>query len=119
MASSHLPNYLKAHRKRLALFQDEVAYLLGVESGTQTSRYERFSRIPGLETVLAYEAIFGQPAAELFAGLYKEVQKRVAARAKTLYRNVASRPPTAQNLRKRQSLEQIMAGHGKSTAKKL
>ena len=66
MASSQLPNYLRTHRKRLGLSQDEVAYLLGAESGAKASRYERFSREPGFRTALACEAVFQRPIRELF-----------------------------------------------------
>src|SRR2546422_8231312 len=84
MSSPQLPNYLRSNRKRLALSQDEVAFLLGTQSGAKVCRYERFAREPSLETALAFEAIFQRPASELFGGLYQKVQQEVAARAKTL-----------------------------------
>jgi len=65
-----LNNYLRTYRKRASLSQDEVAYLLGCRSGAKVSRYERFARQPTLQTALAYEAIFGVPVRELFAGIY-------------------------------------------------
>ncbi len=117
MPSHHLPNYLRAHRKRLSLYQNEVAFLLGVGSGTKASRYERSSRIPGLETVLAYEAIFGRPVSELFAGLYGDVHKLVAHRAKRLERKLMGQPRTPQNLRKLRSLQTIMARHASGETK--
>src|SRR5258708_38807061 len=55
MAAPHLHNYLRAHRKRLGLSQDEVAYLLGAESGAKVCRYERLVRGASLETALAFE----------------------------------------------------------------
>jgi len=81
---SLLPNYLKANRKRLALSQDEVAFLLGTQSGAKVCRNERFVRAPSLETALAYEAIFKRSVSELFSGLYQKVEREVAERAKTL-----------------------------------
>jgi len=101
----------------MSLYQDEVAYLLGAGSGTKASRYERSSRIPGLETVLAYEAIFGRPVSELFAGLYGDVQKLVARRAKRLEQKLRNQPQTPQNLRKLRSLQAIIAGHARGEAK--
>jgi len=77
-------NYLRSHRKRLALSQEEVAFLLGVQSGASVSRYEQFAREPSLETALAFEAIFQRPASELFGGLYQKIQHEVAARAQSL-----------------------------------
>jgi transcriptional regulator with XRE-family HTH domain len=85
--SSSLPNYLQSHRSRLALTQDEVAFLLGfhgVGKETKISRHERFAKVPTLEKALAYEAIYGRPVRELFAGLYEQIEKEVASRAKVL-----------------------------------
>lgn len=85
--SSPLPNYLQSHRNSLALSQDEVAFLLGLHGegkGSKVSRVEHFTRVPTLETALAYEAIYGKPIRELFAGLYEQIEKEVASRAKVL-----------------------------------
>jgi transcriptional regulator with XRE-family HTH domain len=84
MPSSQLPNYLRSNRKRLALSQDDVAFLLGTQSGAKVCRYERFVREPSLETALAYEVIFQRSASELFGGLYQKVEREVMARAKAL-----------------------------------
>jgi transcriptional regulator with XRE-family HTH domain len=84
MPSPQLPNYLRSNRKRLALSQDDVAFLLGGESGTQISRYENFSRVPSLETALACEAIFKRPVSEIFGGLYQKSEREVAERARIL-----------------------------------
>ena len=79
-----LPNYLRTHRKRAGLSQDEVAFLLGCRSGAKVSRYERLARRPSLETAFAYEAVFGVPARELFAGVYEKVEREVVKRARVL-----------------------------------
>jgi transcriptional regulator with XRE-family HTH domain len=68
--SYKLENYLRTYRKRSGLSQDEMAFLLGCQNGTKVSRYERFARKPNLETLFAYEVVFGAPARELFAGVY-------------------------------------------------
>ena len=81
---SRLPNYLRTTRKRTALSQEEVAFLLGKRGGAKVCRYELFTCKPELETILAFEAIYQKPASELFAGLYQEVQRKVAARARVL-----------------------------------
>jgi len=107
MASSHLPNYLRTNRMRLGLSQDEVAYLLGTESGTRVSRYEQFARDPGLRTALAYEAIFQRPIRELFAGIYDEVEREVASRAKRLVLNTDHMRPGERTARKREVLTKI------------
>jgi transcriptional regulator with XRE-family HTH domain len=109
MTSPQLPNYLKANRKRLALSQDELAFLLGAQSGTKVCRYERFVREPSLETALACEAIFKTSASELFGGLYQKVERKVAERAKILAARNRHGRPGAQAARKRHSLAELGA----------
>jgi transcriptional regulator with XRE-family HTH domain len=89
MPAHKLDNYLRMYRKRAGLSQDEVAYLLGTKSGTMTSRYERFRRTPSLETALAYEAIYGVPAKELFAGVSARAERVVRHRARILRKRLA------------------------------
>ena len=86
---TQLKNYLRANRKRLVLSQDDVAFLLGGQSGGKISRYENFTRIPGLETALALEAIYKRAVSELFGGLYQKAETKVAERAKILARRKA------------------------------
>lgn len=80
-----LPNYLRIHRKRLSLSQEEAAFLIGVNGmnkGVKVCRDENNRREPSLEVALAYEVIYGKPVRELFAGLYEQVETTVAERAK-------------------------------------
>jgi len=107
--SSQLPNYLKANRKRLALSQDDVAFLLGAQSGAKVCRYERFVREPSLETALAYEAIFKRSVSELFGGLYQKVERDVSERAKILAGRKDHGRPGLQTARKRESLDALAA----------
>jgi transcriptional regulator with XRE-family HTH domain len=82
-----LSNYLRTHRKRLTLSQEEVAFLLGVrgmDKGIKVSRDENFVREPSLQTALAYEVIYGKPVRELFAGLYEQIDRDIAERARIL-----------------------------------
>jgi transcriptional regulator with XRE-family HTH domain len=105
--SSQVPNYLRAHRKRLGLSQDDVAFLLGVVSGTKVCRYERFLRGPTLLTVLALAIIFQKPVNELFAGLSKKVEKQIEARAKVLAHRISRSKQTTQNRKRTESLLKI------------
>ena len=84
MPSPQLSNYLRSNRKRIALSQGEVAFLLGHQSSGQISRYERFEHAPSLETALACEVIFKSPLSELFGGLYHKAERDVAERARGL-----------------------------------
>ena len=106
MASNRLSNYLRTHRKRLGLSQEEVAHLLGAESGAKVCRYEKFARMPGLETALACEIIFKKPVRELFAGLYQKVERKVALRATKQLRRSGDKQQTA---RVRHLLEDLAA----------
>jgi transcriptional regulator with XRE-family HTH domain len=107
MASDHLPNYLLSHRKRSALSQTEVAFLLGVQSGAKVCRHERFTLDPGLQTALAYEAIYQRPISELFPGLVEKIQNEVRARVKILEQKELRSNTSALTTRKRQSLAAI------------
>lgn len=107
MPSKTLPNYLRARRKQLALSQNEVAFLLGAESGSKVCRYERLGRLPGLETALAYEAIFQTPVRELLASLYESIGKKVAARAQLLGRRLEGDPANHRSARKRMALTRV------------
>ena len=82
-----LPNYLLANRKRLALSQEEMGFLLGVtgeSKGAKVCRDEKSVREPSLQIALAYEAIYQKPVSDLFAGLYQTIELEVAGRAKIL-----------------------------------
>ena len=96
---SSLPNYLRTHRKSAALSQEEVAFLLGTKGmnkGIKVSRDEHSARTPTLEEALAYEAIYGRPIRELFAGVYEEVEREVIGNAKMLAHRVVEVNPKAQ-----------------------
>ena len=103
-----LPNYLRASRKKAGLSQDDLAFLLGCDSGTKVSRYELFRRQPGLPTVFALEAIFGKPARELFAGMYEDAEQQTAARARRLIQRLNKHRDDAQ-LRRKLALLQAIA----------
>ncbi len=79
-----LSNYIRTYRRKAALSQDEIAYLLGCEHGTKISRYEREHRTPTFATALSLEAVFGVPVAELFAGRFHQVEQSVVRRAQAL-----------------------------------
>ncbi len=98
-----LPNYLQTQRKRLSLSQEEVGFLLGLagmNKGNKVCRDENFAREPSLQDALAYEAIYGLPVRELFAGLYQQAHQNVAARAKILNFRKVRKP----DVRKQQAI---------------
>lgn len=93
MASHKLPNYIRHHRKRLGLSQEDVAFLLGWSGSAQTSRYEHFRRIPTLRTALALSYIFQASIHELFSGEKEEVEEGVSKRAQILEQQFQQKSP--------------------------
>lgn len=89
MQHEPLPNYLRAHRRRVGLSQDEIAFLLGLESRTNVSRHETRTRIPRLDLALGYELILGVPVGELFAGARRPIEVAIRQRAVRLCGRVA------------------------------
>ena len=110
--SRKLQNYLRTYRKRAGFSQDEVAFLLGCQSGTKVSRYERLNRKPSLETAFAYEAIFGAPGRELFAGAFQKVEEKTKIRAQLLARELAEGKQDRITLGKIKTLQSIASGSG-------
>ena len=108
MPRPKLQNYLRTHRKRSAFSQQELAFLLGSSSPTKVSRHELFERQPDLTTALAYEAIFGTPVSDLFAGLHQQIDREVIARAKVLARNLQNTPADRLTARKLEMLRLII-----------
>jgi|APCry1669193128_1035447.scaffolds.fasta_scaffold22037_2 transcriptional regulator with XRE-family HTH domain len=101
-----LPNYLQTQRKRISLSQEEVGFLLGVtgmSKGNKVCRDENFARAPSLQDAMAYEAIYGRPVRELFAGVYQQIEQDVAARAKILNFRKIRKP----DLRRQEAIIQL------------
>jgi hypothetical protein len=73
--------------------------LLGAASGSKVSRYESFTRLPGVFAIFAYEVVFNQPVRELFAGSYHAVRVLVRARAKRLLKRLSAHATSAQATR--------------------
>jgi transcriptional regulator with XRE-family HTH domain len=95
-----LSDYLRSERRRAGLSQEDVAALVGSRV-LAISRYERRNRLPPLEIALAYEAVFGIPVAELFHGRFRDIAKRVRARAQRRSGNL-DRVTNARHIERRQ-----------------
>jgi transcriptional regulator with XRE-family HTH domain len=100
---------LKTARRRAGLTQADVALLLGAVEGSKVSRYERCRRLPPLRTALAYEAIFGEPVATLFAATYAEVAAEIRQRAKRLMSASRQERHAARASRKKQSINSLLS----------
>jgi transcriptional regulator with XRE-family HTH domain len=113
--SRKLQNYLRTYRKRFGLSQKEVAFLLGVKNSAKASRYESLQRVPLLETILAYEAIFRVPVRKLFGGVFEKVNKDVVRRAKLLTRILQEGEADRITLRKLEVLSAIIVENQNNT----
>jgi transcriptional regulator with XRE-family HTH domain len=103
-----LDNYLRTYRRRAGFSQSELAYLLGTRDGAKVSRYERNSRLPSFDALLAMTLILGVPIDELFAGRVATTRGIVRRRAAFLKRRILARPQTAKSLRPLISLSRIL-----------
>jgi transcriptional regulator with XRE-family HTH domain len=117
--AKRLDNYLRTYRKRTGLSQDEVAFLLGRQHGTKVSRYERNTRQPGLETLLAYELVFNTPVRNLFAGVFEKVEAITLRRAQLLARKLSAATRTPRTARKLELLGHITSGSASESANEL
>jgi transcriptional regulator with XRE-family HTH domain len=85
MSPERLISYLRAHRKRSGLTQKELAFLVGIKSGTQLSRFERLKREPSAEMLIAFMIIFKKPPEELFPHTHDRIMKLVQEQTEQLH----------------------------------
>jgi transcriptional regulator with XRE-family HTH domain len=97
--STNLDCYLKPHRRRVGLTQDELAALLGFKNGGVVSRLERVVRHPTLETAYAFEIILGKPSSELFPSLHTRVRQDVVARIRVRYEELQGNSSRANKIK--------------------
>lgn len=72
---------LRTFRRSVGLTQDDMGALLGLQSHSNVSRYERSVTEPDMRTAFAYEYVLGMPTAAIFAHVFDEVKRVVAKRA--------------------------------------
>ena len=89
-----LLNYLRSYRQKVALTQDEVAFLLGGSHGSTITRHEEYLRVPSLTTALRYAAVFSEDPRVLFAGRYAEENRKVKAQASKLLDRITDETPS-------------------------
>ncbi len=110
MPSSTLSNYIRSSRKRFGFSQQELAKLLGCENGEAVSRYERFTRMPKLETALALEVILKIRVGDLFLGEFRKVERSIRRRAHRLAGVIETQMPDKSEIRKLARLKEIVSG---------
>ncbi|MBU6142119.1 helix-turn-helix domain-containing protein [Patescibacteria group bacterium] len=110
MPTHRLSNYLRMYRKRSALTQEELAFLLGATRDSKVSRYENGRRIPTFDAILAYSFIFNASLEDLFAGHYDEVAITIHKRAQRLLAKLGAQPASPALARKMQFLQELAHG---------
>ena len=81
---------LKAIRTGAEVTQQDVAFLLNIDTGNLT-RYENEKRIPTPEILLVYHILFGVPISNLLAPLLVRVKKDLISRSQLLHTQTKSR----------------------------
>ncbi len=99
-----LPTYLRAHRRRAGLTQDELGFLLGPIDPSEISRVERNRRPPNLRLVATTEMMFGVQGRDLFPEFYSRQERDLMDRLMYMYRVLQRRPRSEELDRKLQML---------------
>jgi DNA-binding XRE family transcriptional regulator len=78
--------------------------MVGLKSAATLSRCEWGHRLPSLKTALAFEALFGIPAGQIFSGAFaaavKETEERLQALEHALQKTSGTGPKAAITARK-------------------
>lgn len=88
----YLKSYMHTHRLRAGFTQSDIAYLIGNESRSQISRYERLEREPTLTAFLMYKLVFQRSDVELYPALVAELEERVRKHAQVRYEELQGNP---------------------------
>ena len=88
---AHLKSYLRVHRKKWGLSQDELAALIGTRSGATVSRLESLRRHPNLRTAFAVQIIFGESLEKLFPKVFDQVEDALMRRAYAMHEGLQGR----------------------------
>ena len=72
-------------RRRWRITQQELAFLIGLQSSEVIPRFEGGKRSPSLSRLLVCEILFGTSSRELLPGLFAELEQAVFRRGTDLY----------------------------------
>src|SRR5579863_5069855 len=103
-----LRSYLRVHRRRWQLTQEELAFLIGYETESIISRFERGERTITLAVAAACQPIFGVEPRELFPAIFESVEERVAQRMHELREQLLQAAPTQRTLAKLELLQEAL-----------
>jgi hypothetical protein len=103
-----IKSYVRPFRRRWALTQKELGFLIGGKSGTLVCRIEVATRIPSFAVGFAFAVIFDTPIVDLFPVFNAETQEALLRRATELYEELQGNPSQA-NRTKLDFLEALLA----------
>jgi DNA-binding XRE family transcriptional regulator len=75
-----LASYVRSHRLKSGLSQQELAEIVGILAHHQVSVHERAVAVPSLIAAFSYQAVFRVSVAELFPGLYEPISQNIEGR---------------------------------------
>ena len=101
-------HYLRSHRLRWGLSQQELAYLLGWDRPDVISRIEKKKRHPTLPLAMACFILFGTPAPLLFPDMAASIEALVMARVWEMYEAIQG-DPSRRTKKKIELLEDAIA----------
>ena len=74
---------LKVARRNSGLTQEDCAHLLGISDAT-LAKIEAGARIPSVHEICTLSLIYGRSFESLFAGIFREVRRRLSKRLESL-----------------------------------
>lgn len=77
-------NYLKSCRKKLGLTQRQLAFVLGLESGSRISVLEKGAGLPTLREAVMFERLFGRDFRELWPRWASEAEQTLESHVRQL-----------------------------------
>lgn len=87
-------NYLREYRKRTALTQADIGFLLNQPDTVSICRYEHGERKPPMEMVLLYHLLFNVPVHSLFEIQKDNLNEDVIVRIGQLLEQLKQRSPS-------------------------
>jgi transcriptional regulator with XRE-family HTH domain len=84
------PNRLSVLRKQNGLSQKQLAALVG-QDRTMISMYERGRAMPSLSVAAMFQLLFGLNVADIFPGLFRQLEQELESKRQTLGRHVVER----------------------------
>lgn len=100
-------SYLRRERRKWALTQKDLVFLLGKSCPAHMSRLEHGKRPPSAHILIACEMLFGVPAQSIFPKIYADIEECVLAHAATLFETLEN-DPGSEAIKKKELLSALL-----------